>query len=248
MNLIVCVKSTPVSDAVLKVLPQKPYIDRLNLKYDLNPYDEYAIEAAVQLKEQTGGSVIAISVSDDATSSSLKRVLAMGADKLIELRLPYVGLNEPLTIARLLAAEIRTLPFDLILLGKQAIDTGNGATGALLASLLNLPYIAAVTNLSVTNGKLEATRELEDCRLTLECVLPAVITTEKGLNKPRYPSLRDIMAAKKKEIVVKVVTPEEENLDIAQLQPPAPRAVGKILTDPTVAVPELVSFLKNQGI
>lgn len=248
MNLIVCVKSTPVSDAVLKIFPQKPFIDHLNIKYDLNPYDEYAIEAAVQLKEQFSGSVTAISVADESTSPSLKRVLAMGADKLIELRIPYVGLNEPLTIARLLAEEIRVLPFDLILFGKQAIDTGSGAIGEFVASLLNLPCITAVINLSVSNGKVEATRELEDCQVTLECPLPAVVTAEKGLNKPHYPSLRDIMAAKKKEVLVKVVTTEEETLQVTRLQPPAPRAEGKIFTDQSVAVQELVAFLRNQGI
>ncbi len=247
MNIFVCIKSVPVSDAIIKITPDCQHIERTNLKYDLNPYDEYAIEAAVQLKEQFGGNVLAISLTDEIASVSLRRVLAMGADKLIQLMLPAVGLNDSQAVAQLLAQEIRQNPFDLILLGKQAIDTGSEAVGPLIARLLDLPFITAVTNLSVQEQTVIATKEFDGYQAVYEGPLPVVITTEKGLNKPRYPSLKDIMLAKKKEIISKNVALPQETCQIIHLQPPPTRPAGRILGEGPAAVPELVRILKEAG-
>lgn len=245
MLIIVCVKSVPVSDAIIRLIPDPPYIDRVNLKYDLNPYDEYALEAAVQLKEQVGGRVIALAVTDEFNRLSLKRTLALGADQLIELQIPTVGLNDPISIAKILAEEIGQHSFDLIFLGKQAIDTGYGATGAILSHFLNIPLISGVTSLEFTAGNIVATKELTDCQVTLQCPLPAVLTAEKGLNKPRCPSLKDLMRAKQKEVITKAVSAPISNFRITRLIPPPTRPAGKIMPSGPEAVSTLIAFLKT---
>ena len=247
MKIVVCVKVVPVSDSIITIVPEKTAIDLVNIKFDLNPYDEFAIEAAVLLKEKNGGEVIAISLGPERDNISLKRVLALGADRMIHLVTADKALSDPLATAKALATEIKPLSPDLIFCGKLSIDTGNGLVGPLVARLLGYPFLTGICELQVGTDRLTAAKDTEEGRIIYESSLPCLLTTEKGLNKPRYPSLKDIMLSRKKEIITKNVTLTEKASEIIQLLEPAPRPAGTILGQSVDAVPELIRRLREEA-
>jgi len=247
MNIIVCIKSVPVSDSIINITSEGRRIDTTNLKFDLNPYDEYALEAAVQLKEQLGGNVTALSLGPESHALGLKRALALGANNLIQLTADEETLSDALATAQILAETIKGLPYDLILCGKQSIDSGNATTGRALAQLLNLPCVTAVVSLTIEDNRAIVAREFDGQRAVYECQLPCVLTAEKGLNKPRYPSLKDIMAARNKPTSLQKPLQTETATAIIGYQHPAPRQAGKIIDNNPGAVPELLRFLKESA-
>lgn len=247
MKSIVCVKVVPVSDSIINITPERTSIDINNLKFDLNPYDEYAIEAAVQLKEQRGGEVIAVSVGPERDGISLKRVLALGADRLIHLISEDQLLSDPFAIAEILSGTIQPISPDLIFCGKLSIDTGNGLVGPILARRLGLPFITGICDLTMENDLIKVAKETESGRASLECTPPCLLTAEKGLNKPRYPSLKDIMLSRKKEIVTQNVCLSQTHSQLAGLSYPEPRPAGVILGNDIHAVPELLRRLRDEA-
>lgn len=196
MDILVLLKQTFDTEAKIVVKDGRILDDDVTMV--INPYDEYAVEEALKIREAQGGSVTIGSVGSDRTEEALRRALAMGADEaaLIE---PPAGADE-YTIASLLAAWARTRTFDLILAGNVSVDSGAGQTAVRVAEALGLPHVAAALKIEVGGGKVTAHRDAEGDTEILEVPLPALITAQQGLNEPRYPSVPGIMKAKRKTI------------------------------------------------
>lgn len=247
MKSIVCIKRVPDSEARIRVGGDGVGIDPAGVKYVMNPYDEVALEEAIRLKEEAGdGLVTVLSVGPEESKEILRTALAMGADAALLLASP--GSADGLVIARALAEEIGDREYDLILFGKQAIDDDNMQVPAMVAELLGLPCASVVVELEIEGRHAVAHREVEGGHEIVEFDLPAVVGAQKGLNEPRYPSLKGIMAAKKKPLDVKEIGFTEPKVRIVALQEPPPRAGGEIVGEGPKAVPELVRRLRDRAL
>ena len=222
-------------------------IDESGLKFDVNDFDLWAVEAALQLKEKTGpGEVVIISLGPDAVQEQIRKALSMGADRGIHLQAAALP-PDARVVAQALAAELTIGSYDLILLGRVAVDASNGATGAMVAQLMGLPCVTAVSKLEITAGRGRAQRELEGAQEIVEFPVPAVLTIDEGLNRERLPSLKGIMAAKKKPMEVKPTTLAESRVTVRRLQMPPERSAGRIVGEGAAAVPELVRLLQAEA-
>ena len=222
-------------------------IDPSGVKYVMNPFDEIALEEAIRLKEEAGdGLVTVLSVGPEESKEILRTALAMGADEAVLLASPESA--DGLVIARALAEKIGGLEYDLILFGKQAIDDDNMQVPAMVAELMGLPCASVVVELQIEGRHVVAHREIEGGHEIVEFDLPAVVGAQKGLNEPRYPSLKGIMAAKKKPLEVKEIGLAEPKVRIVALQEPPPRAGGEIVGQGPEAVPELVRRLRDRAL
>lgn len=203
MNIFVCLKQTPDTEATIKVSDGKVQEDAVN-KWIISPYDEYAIEEALQFKKQHGGSVTVFSLGPDRVVEALRQAYALGVDKTIHLKDEAFEGNDSFATAKALAEAIKQEgEFDLLLAGIIGQDQDNGQTAIMLSELLDVPHIGIVTKLDIEDGKAKAEGEVEGGKGIFEASLPVMITTQQGLNEPRYPSLKGIMAAKKKKIETK---------------------------------------------
>jgi electron transfer flavoprotein beta subunit len=202
LKIVVLVKLVPSSEARIRIAGDGRSIDPADVEFLVSAYDEYAVEAALQLKERFGGEVVAISAGPDKAAEMLRKsCLALGVDRAVLVRDPALDQTDTLGIARTLAAACRRETPDLILCGKLAIDQENAAVGPQVATLLDLPYVAVVSRLEpVSESSFVVHREVEGGMEEIEVALPAVLTTNKGLNEPRYASLKGIMTAKKKPL------------------------------------------------
>jgi electron transfer flavoprotein beta subunit len=246
VKIAVCVKRVPDSEARIKVNADKSGIDESGIKFVLNPYDEFAVEEALKLKEASGGEVVAISVGGQASQETIRTALAMGVDSGVLLESSPLPLD-PLPIAHALADELRGGGFDLVLFGKTAIDDSSQAVGPMVAELLECACVTSISALELVDGKGRAEREIEGGVEVVEFTLPAVLTTDKGLNEPRYPALKGIMQAKKKPLEVKPVTLQNAGLEVVNLAPPPERPAGRIVGEGVEAVPALVEALRNEA-
>ncbi len=248
MKIAVCLKRVPDTTAKIVIGASQTAIDEAGVKFVPNPYDEFALEAAIALKEQAGaGETTVIALGTDASQETLRTALAMGIDRAVLLQVPGSGSTDGLAVARALADELRQGGYDLMLFGKVAVDDYNHQAGAMAAELLELPCITAVAKMSLTGGTIEAEREIEGGIEVMTCALPAVITCDKGLNNPRLPSLKGIMAAKKKPLDVKPVTLAAAAFEVTSLELPAERVAGRIVGEGAAAVPVLLELLRNEA-
>ena len=246
MKSIVCVKRVPDSEARVRVTADGTSIDGSGIKYVMNPYDEFALEQALLLKEAAGdGLVTALTLGPDEAKETLRSALAMGADEGVLLRCD--GSPDGLVVARALADEIATREYDLVLFGKQAIDDDNMQVPAMVAQILSLPCATVVVDLNVESGVATARREIEGGHEVVEFDLPGVVAAQKGLNEPRYPSLKGIMAAKRKPLDEKDVELGDSRLELLGLTPPPPRPEPEIVGEGPEAVPELVRRLREEA-
>ena len=247
MKIAVCVKRVPDSETRIKIAADGRSMDESGVKFVLNPYDEFAVEEALRRKEAAGaGEVAVIALGTDASQETIRNALAMGADRGVLLKTDQRSLD-PLPVARALAAELKAGGYDLILFGKLAIDDCSHATGVMVAELLGLPCVSAVTHLDLAGGKGIGEREVEGGIEVVEFPLPAVLTADKGLNEPRYPALKGIMAAKKKPLEVKPVTLEPGGIEVLELALPPERKPGRILGEGPDAVPALIQALRVEA-
>lgn len=246
MKIAVGLKRVPDTTAKIVVAAGGKSIDETGVKFVPNPYDEYALEAAIALKEKAGaGETAVFSVGTDTAQETIRTALAMGVDRGVLLQ--SAGSADGFEVAKALAAEIRAGGFDLVLFGKMAVDDYNHQVGVMVAELLELPCISAVSALTVADGTITAEREVEGGVEVVTCALPAVVTTDKGINTPRLPSLKGIMAAKKKPLDVKPVTLGDGGLSVTGLELPPERQAGKIVGEGPDAVPALVQLLRNEA-
>ncbi len=246
MNIIVCIKQVPDTETRIKIGSDKKSIDPTDVNWILNPYDEYAIEEALRIKEKMGNTTVTvITAGSERTVTAIRSALAMGADEAVLIKTDQV--LDSLATAKALAAAIKEMPYDLILSGKQGVDDDNLQVGPMLAELLNIPCVTFISELKLDNGKATAKREVEGGMETIETILPAIFTAEKGLNEPRYPALRGIMMAKKKVVQEKQIQIDSPKIQIVNIEYPATRKGGKIVGQGVDAVPELVRLLREEA-
>ena len=247
MKIAVCIKRVPDTETRIKVGADNVTVDEAGVKFILNPYDEFAVEEALQRRDKAGaGEVVVVTVGPDAAQETIRTALAMGADKGVLLKADAIP-ADPLAVARALAAELKDGGYDLILFGKMAVDDYHHSIGIMTAELLGLPGITAAVKLDIADGKLTAEREVEGGVEVVECSLPAVVTADKGLNTPRYPALKGIMAAKKKPIESKPAALGPVRVKAKGLALPPERKEGRIVGEGVAAVPELVRLLQQEA-
>lgn len=247
MKIVVLVKRVPDTETKVKVGGDGKTLDPTGVNYVLNPYDEFAIEEALQIKEKAGdGEVIVLSVGSKDATKEMRTALAMGADSGV-LLISDTSFADTSSVAAAIADKIKELSPDLVLLGKQAVDDDNTAMGPYLAQKLDWPCATIAVKLELGDGKATVEREIEGGREKVETALPAVITCQKGLNTPRYASMKGIMMAKKKKIDEVEVELSAPKLSVVSMEMPPARAEGKIVGEGPDAVDALISALKNEA-
>ena len=211
MNIAVLIKMVPDTESKLEV--NDGNLNDQNFKYMVNPYDEFAVEQAVQFKEAEGGKVTLLSLfsEDSSIDTDLRKMLAIGADEIVVLRQNGYRGDKPLANAKVLSDAIKELNIDLVLCGIQGIDYYQAATGTMVAQMLGIPNISGVTSLEYNSGTLKAKRQIEGGLQTVETPTPAVITCQKDMNKVRFPALKDIMMSKRKPFENKNVDSIDSN-------------------------------------
>jgi electron transfer flavoprotein beta subunit len=247
VKIAVCIKRTPDSESRFRIAASSTSIDETGLKFDIDDFASYAVEVALQLKEKQGpGETVAYAVGPDIVQETLRKAMSMGIDRAVQLKtdvMPYDGL----AVAKALAAELKAGGYDLILFGKHAFDTSAGIVGTATAELLGVSCVTAATKLDVANGRGTARRELEGVAEVVEFPLPAVVTIDEGFARPRYPSLKGIMSAKKKPLESKPAQLGEVRVKVKGMALPPDRPPGRIIGDGVAAVPELVRLLQTEA-
>ncbi len=245
MKIAVCVSHVPDTAAKINIGADGKTIDPNGVTYVVNPYDEFAIEEALKTKEAAGGEVIAISLGGEANKETIRKALAMGVDSAVLLK--DDNYRDSLSVAKALAEEIKAQNAELVFFGKQSVDFDNSVVGQMTAELLNYNCVSVVVSFKLEGNKITAEREIEGGKEVVETSLPAIITAQKGLNEPRYASLKGIMAAKKKTIEEKPAAAAENKVEVLGLKKPAAKQAGKIIGSDATAVPELVRLLKEEA-
>ena len=247
VKIAVCIKRTPDSESRFKIASSGVAIDEAGLKFDIDDFAGYAVEAALQINEKAGGGeTVVVAVGPDSVQESLRKAMSMGADRAIQLKVDAVP-PDGLAVAKALATELKDGGYDLVLFGKHAFDTSAGVVGTATAELLGLPCVTAVSQLDVTGGRGTARRELEGAAELLEFPLPAVVTIDEGVARPRYPSLKGIMAAKKKPLESKPAQLGAVRVAVQKAELPPERPAGRIVGEGAAAVPELVRLLQTEA-
>jgi electron transfer flavoprotein beta subunit len=245
MKIAVCISHVPDTATKIRIKSDGKSIDPSGVTYVLNPYDEFAIEEALKTKEKYGGEVFALSVGGESHKETIRKALAMGVDNGILLKDEIQ--RDSFAVANALAAEIKQLGCELVFFGKQSVDFDNSITGQLTAELLSYSCITTVVSFKLDNNIVIAEREIEGGREVVQSELPIVITAQKGLNDPRYASLKGIMAAKKKIIEEKPAYPIQNTSEVLKMFNPPEKSPGKIIGTDSSAVPELVRLLREEA-
>jgi electron transfer flavoprotein beta subunit len=247
MKIAVCIKRTPDSESRFKIGGSGAGIDEAGLKFDLDDFASYAVEVALQLNEKQGpGETVAIAVGPDNVQETLRKAMSMGADRAVQLRTDSQSVDG-LAVAKAIAAEIKDGGYDLVLFGKHAFDTSAGVVGTAVGELLGLPAVTAVSKLEIASGKGTARRDIEGAGEMVEFSLPAVVTIDEGIARPRYPSLKGIMAAKKKPLESKPAQLGSVRVTVKTMELPPERPAGRIIGEGVAAVPDLVKLLQNEA-
>jgi len=258
VNIVVCVKQVPSTETRIRVNTQTGFVDLSDAEWVVNPFDEYALETALRIREKLGaGTITAVGLGPDRVKSALRTCLAMGLDSAILLSDPTFDGLDALSVGRLLAAALKNVPCDLVLCGKQAVDDDQAAVPAAVAWYLGLPHVAAATEIVVEAGTREVTarREVEGATEVVAARLPCLITIGKAAYEPRYPTLKLMMAAKRKEIPVfdaagLGVAPDRltRRLEYVEDRLPPGRKPGRVIEgEPAGTVPELVRLLHEEA-
>lgn len=247
MDIVVCIKRVPATDAAIKIAADGKSIDPAGVTFELNAYDEFALEQALRIKEQLGaGSVTVVTIGPKDAKKQLDDALARGADKAVLLT-TNEWIHDGASTAAALATWIKTVPCNLVLCGRQAVDSDNNQLPANLAARLGFACVTEVTKLALDNGTFTAERDIEGAREVVTCRTPAVISCQKGLNEPRYANLKGIMAAKKKPFVEAAAQLPPKAIEVVSLTLPPARAAGKIVGQGADAVPALIAALRNEA-
>lgn len=256
LNSVVCISQVPDTESRIKVAADSKHIDESGLKFIVSPYDEFALEEAIRLKEAKGGDVTVVTFGPDRAGQALRECLARGATKALHIKGDSPDADS-LGVAKVLAAAVKTLPHDVVFFGKQGVGVDNALVGPMVAELLGYPQVNVVTKIEFGDGKLTAHREIEGAEEIIECSLPAVVTAQKGLNEPRYASLKGIMAAKKIPIDTKSVTDLglsdadvfNQRVTFVSLELPPEKSGGRKIdgADAAAAAQEIVKFLREEA-
>jgi electron transfer flavoprotein beta subunit len=246
VKIAVCMKPVPATDTRVKIDASGKRLDPAGVSMVINPYDEFALEEALKLREAAGaGEVVLVTVGPQSFTATIRNGLAMGADSAVLLTAD--GELDSLQVARALANELKDKGYDLILCGKQAVDDDASQVAPMLAVMLGLPCATVVAQLKIDGTKAHAHREIEGGIEEVEFALPAVVAAQKGLNEPRYPSLKGIMAAKKKTVEERPAQAGDPALEVLSLSLPPARSSGRVIGEGVAAVPELVRVLREEA-
>lgn len=246
MNIVVCVKRTPDTETKVRVGESGTAIDPNGVKFIISPYDEFAIEAALQMKETKGdGEVVLLSLGGEETQETLRQGLAMGADRAVLLTGDSGA--DGLAVAKGLANELREMDASLILFGMKGADQDQQQVGPMAATILGLPCVTGVSEFDMGEGTVTCRREVEGGAEILEMDLPGVVTITKGKFEPRYASLKGIMAAKRKPLEQKESQGGEARLIVKKLAYPPDRPAGRIVGEGAGAAGELVRLLREEA-
>lgn len=257
MNIYVFVKRVPDTESKIRINHENNTVKEEGLNFILSPYDEYAVEEALRLREAKGGQVTVVSVGSEEAIVILKKCLAMGADEAVLIKDDEAETYDSLRVSKIIAQAVKEkiTDFNILLFGKQSVGADNAQVPTMVAEFLGLPQVNVVTKLEIEGNTGTAHREIEGALEKFEFSLPAVVSAQKGLNEPRYETLKGIMAAKKKEIPVLTLNAldigEDElkpQLEIVKMEGPAPREAGKIIEgEPAEAAQKLVELLRNEA-
>jgi electron transfer flavoprotein beta subunit len=259
MNSIVCLKEVPDTETRIQVRDGK--VVEEGIQYVVNPYDEYALEEALKWQEQVGGKVTLVTLGPERARESILKGLAMGADEVYQLSDEAFLGGDAYATAKALAAAIKALDeYDVIFCGKQAVDADNAAVGVMLAEMLDLPHVSVVSKLEIDAEakSARAERDIEGGTEVLELPLPAVITAQKGLNEPRYPSFRGIRQARSKPFTLWSVADVGLDagdvgaagamMEVVEVMPPPDRPPGRVIPgEPAEAAAEVVRLLREEA-
>ena len=250
MNIAVLIKMVPDTESRLEIVDGKVKED--GFKYMVNPYDEFAVEQAVQFKENVGAKVTLVCLfsNNSGIDTDLRKMMAIGADEAIVLRQDEYQGDKPSSNSKLLAEAVKELNADLVIGGVQGIDYYQGATGPMVAHHLNIPHISGVTKLELNGEKITASRQIEGGLQIIESALPVLVTAQKDMTKVRFPALKDIMMSKRKPFENRNVNASED-IDVETIEcslPPA-RGGGLILEGetPEQKVDKLIEKLKMEA-
>lgn len=245
MKIAVCISQVPDTTTKVKVGGNGRSIDPAGVTYIINPYDEFAVEEALKLKEKNGGETIAISVGKETVKETIRKAFAMGIDKGVLVKTD----NEldSYSVAKNLADVLKEINPDIIFFGKQSVDYDDSQVGILTAEFLGLPSISVVVELQIDGNNVTAEREIEGGKEIVNAALPVVISAQKGLNNPRYPNLKGIMQAKSKPIEERQPSYTENKTEILTMRLPHGKSKGKIIGTDATAVSELVRLLREEA-
>ena len=257
MKIIACVRQTPDTETIVKIAGDGKSTEADGIKYIIGPYDEYSLEAAVQVKDEVGGTVTALSLGPSRVSEALRSCLAKGADAAVHINTDGQETDDALVLASALAAQIKSMDgFDVVFTSTKGSDSDRGAVGPMLAELLGVPYLGLVTEIKADGGELLCSRDVEGgIQETFSVSTPVVICGEKGIRgEPRYPSLMQIMKAKKKKIESVDfsslgVDASLAKVEIEGLEYPPARPPGRIIEGDSLEakLDELVRLLKEEA-
>lgn len=256
MDIIVLLKQVPATETSVSIAEDRKRINPDDVKWVMNPYDEFAVEEALQMKQKHGGTVTILSMGTDKVVEAIRTGLAMGADKGILIKDPALADCDGLGTARVLAAALKEMPHDVVIAGQRAMDDDNYLVGPAVAEFLGIPHISMVIEETVEDGKIRCRRTVEGGTVVFEAPLPVLFTTQRGLNEPRYASLPGIMKAKKKPVETKTLaeiglSPETvaPMVEITEMRTPPERTGGQIIDGASAAekAETLVALLQENA-
>lgn len=259
MKIVTLVKQVPDTETKIKLKADASGIDEEGIKWVMNPYDEFAVEEALRIKEKLGaGEVVVLSLGPERAIESIRTALAMGADRAIHLKEDALLNGDALSTAKALAAALKKEGFDLLIGGRQAVDDDWASVPSMVAQLLGIPQVSMVSKVEIADNKVKAWRDIEGgAKLVIEAPMPALVNATKGINEPRYASLPGIMKAKKKEVKIWGVgdlglAADEVGSNGAKVKAsswslPPVRQAGTVVKDgePIDKVKKLVDWMKN---
>ena len=205
MEIIVLVKQVPDTETMVQIAEDGATILTQDIKWVMNPYDEFAVEEALRMRDTHGGTVTIMSLGPQKTAETIRTALAMGADRGVHINDPAAEGSDALGAARILTAALKDIPHDVVIAGQRAVDDDCYQVGAAVAEFLNIPQISMVVKQQIENGKITCEQTVDGGIAVVEAPLPVLLTTQRGLNEPRYASLPGIMKAKKKPLEVRTL-------------------------------------------
>ncbi len=254
MDIIVLLKQVPSTESIVQIAEDGRSIKTDDVNWVINPYDEFAVEEALRIRDKQGGTVTLVSVGTAKAVEAIRTALAMGADKGVLVNDPATAACDGLGIARILSTVIQQLPYDLIIAGQRAVDDENFLVGAAVAEFLNIPFMSLVIKQEIVDGKIHCHRTIEGGTAIIESPLPALFTTQRGLNEPRYASLPGVMKAKKKPLETKTLADlgmeaPAPLLRVVAMKLPEKRQAAKIIdaATPQAKAAELVRILHEEA-
>lgn len=257
MNIAVCVKQVIDTEAEKRLDPTTWQVDR-NVTSILNPYDEYAVEEALRIKEAHGGEVIAVCMGPDKAEEAVRKALAMGADSAVRVTDPALAGSDAQATAYVLAEALKTFQWDMVIFGVRSTDGETGCVPAAVAEFLGTPLLSTLAKVEIDGSTLAVHRETEQGYVAYRCPMPAVLSVIKGINEPRYPSMKGIMGAKKKPVDVKDAAAlgldtsrvglEGSKTRVLSARAPEPRKAGVKIEDDGNGAERIAEFLAGERL